>query len=189
VPDELVEEINKHIIMRHLFRIASIWAAVMLCLSCESKIDQLNDAVPEVSENPRKGWFPLAEKSQASRIFLDETDFAVVKTAARLLSDDVEYSLDLEAGDNLVEIRTLPTLHIYEGRDARYAASLDGTVAEVFSIHTDDFSAEWRRNVLHGYSSRKLYVPMPEAGKRTLRISFLDPGIVLQEIRVNNITE
>ena len=101
----------------------------------------------------------------------------------------VEYSLDLEAGDNLVEIRTLPTLHIYEGRDARYAASLDGTVAEVFSIHTDDFSAEWRRNVLHGYSSRKLYVPMPEAGKRTLRISFLDPGIVLQEIRVNNITE
>ena len=89
----------------------------------------------------------------------------------------------------MVEIRTLPTLHIYEGRDARYAASLDGTVAEVFSIHTDDFSAEWRRNVLHGYSSRKLYVPMPEAGKRTLRISFLDPGIVLQEIRVNNITE
>ena len=101
----------------------------------------------------------------------------------------VEYSLDLEAGDNMVEVRTLPTLHIYEGRDARYAASLDGTVAEVFSIHTDDFSAEWRRNVLHGYSSRKLYVPMPEAGKRTLRISFLDPGIVLQEIRVNNITE
>lgn len=37
----------------------------------------------------------------------------------------------------------LPTLHVYEGRDA-----------EMFSIHTDDFSAEWRRNVLHGYSTR-----------------------------------
>lgn len=98
----------------------------------------------------------------------------------------VEYMLDLEAGDNVIELRTLPTLHIYEGRDARYAASLDGGDAEVFSIHTDDFSAEWRRNVLHGYSSRKLHVNVPEPGQHRLRISFLDPGIVLQEIRINN---
>ena len=98
----------------------------------------------------------------------------------------VEYTLDLCAGDNTIELRTLPTLHVYEGREARYAASIDGSEAEVFSIHTDDFSAEWRRNVLHGYSTRKIHVCMPEEGKHTLRISFLDPGIVLQQIRVNN---
>ena len=98
----------------------------------------------------------------------------------------VEYTLDLSAGDNTIELRTLPTLHVYEGREARYAASIDGSEAEVFSIHTDDFSAEWRRNVLHGYSTRKIHVCMPEEGKHTLRISFLDPGIVLQQIRVNN---
>lgn len=98
----------------------------------------------------------------------------------------VEYTLDLSAGDNTIELRTLPTLHVYEGREARYAASIDGSEAEVFSIHTDDFSAEWRRNVLHGYSTRKIHVCMPEKGKHTLRISFLDPGIILQQIRVNN---
>jgi hypothetical protein len=98
----------------------------------------------------------------------------------------VEYTLDLKAGDNTIELRTLPTLHVYEGREARYAASIDGAEAEVFSIHTDDFSAEWRRNVLHGYSTRKIQVNMPEDGKHTLRISFLDPGIVLQQIRVSN---
>ena len=97
----------------------------------------------------------------------------------------VEYTLDLKAGDNIIELRTLPTLHVYEGREARYAASLDGADAEVFSIHTDDFSAEWRRNVLHGYSSRTMNVNMAKSGKHTLRISFLDPGIVLQEIRVD----
>ena len=97
----------------------------------------------------------------------------------------VEYTLDLKAGDNIIELRTLPTLHVYEGREARYAASLDGAEDEVFSIHTEDFSAEWRRNVLHGYSSRTMNVNMVKGGKHTLRISFLDPGIVLQEIRVD----
>ncbi len=101
----------------------------------------------------------------------------------------VEYEVRLEAGDNVIEIRTLPTLHIYEGRDARYAASLDGREAEVFSIHTDDFSAEWRRNVLHGYSTRKLDVNVDEAGRHRLRIYFLDPGIVLQEIRIHTSAE
>lgn len=99
----------------------------------------------------------------------------------------VEYAIDLEEGENVIEIRTLPTLHIYEGRDARYAASLDEGNTEVFSIHTDDFSAEWRRNVLHGYSSRKMNATVPESGQHRLRIYFLDPGIVLQEIRVRTI--
>ena len=101
----------------------------------------------------------------------------------------VEYEVELEAGDNVIEIRTLPTLHIYEGRDARYAASLDGREAEVFSIHTDDFSAEWRRNVLHGYSTRKFDVNVDEADRHRLRIYFLDPGIVLQEIRIHTSAE
>lgn len=97
----------------------------------------------------------------------------------------VEYELALKAGDNIIEIRTLPTLHIYEGRDARYAVSLDDKQAEIFSIHTDDFSSEWRWNVLRGYSSRKIRVNVKDDGVKRLRFYFLDPGIVLQEIRVN----
>ncbi len=40
----------------------------------------------------------------------------------------VEYEVDLQPGDEFIEIRTLPTLHIYDGRDARYAVQL-GTSA------------------------------------------------------------
>ena len=99
----------------------------------------------------------------------------------------VEYEIDLAAGNSRIEVRTLPTLHVYEGRDARYAVQLDDNDAEVFSIHTEDFSAEWRKNVLQGYSFRRTETQNTESGKHRLRIYFLDPGIVLQEIRIKTL--
>lgn len=103
----------------------------------------------------------------------------------------VEYELDIKDGDSAIEIRTLPTLRVYEGRDARYAVEVMKSTnheidkspsPQVFSIHTGDFTAEWRWNVLCGYSSRTVKVAEPGAHK--VRIYFLDPGIVLQEILV-----
>jgi len=94
----------------------------------------------------------------------------------------VEYDLDLQPGDSRIEIRTLPTLHVYEGRDAHYAVQLGDGAPEVFSIHAGDFTAEWRRNVLRGYASRS--TPASQSGPQRLRIYLLDPGIVLQEILI-----
>ena len=96
----------------------------------------------------------------------------------------VEYEIEVPAGNCRIEVRTLPTLRVYEGREARYAAQWDNQEPQVYSIHTDDFSAEWRWNVLRGYSFRSFPVQNKQAGKHTLRISFLDPGIVLQQILV-----
>ncbi len=95
-----------------------------------------------------------------------------------------DYNLNLKAGKNLIELRTLPTLHIYEGRDARFAVKVGDNVPEAFSIHADDFSAEWRWNVLRGYASRTVEVEVAETGTQKLRFYFMDPGIVLQEIHV-----
>lgn len=96
----------------------------------------------------------------------------------------VEYEIDLHENDDTLEIRTLPTLHIYEGREARYAVQTGGCKPQVFSIHADDFTAEWRLNVLRGYSSRKLNIPSHLKGTQKIRIYLLDPGITLQEILV-----
>ena len=96
----------------------------------------------------------------------------------------VEYELDLYDGDTTIEVRTLPTLHLYEGRDARYAVQLGDTVPQVFSIQTEDFTAEWRSNVLRGYASRSLSVAA--TGRQRLRIYLLDPGIVLQEVLIHS---
>ncbi len=95
-----------------------------------------------------------------------------------------EYVIDLTGEEQTIEIRTLPTLHVYEGRDARYAVQLDDQEPQVFSIHAQDFTAEWRCNVLRGYASRTVAIPPGTKGPRRLRISLLDPGIVLQELLV-----
>ena len=94
----------------------------------------------------------------------------------------VEYTVELQENDSKIEIRTLPTLHVYEGRDARYAVRLGDAAPTVFSIHEGDFTSEWRLNVLRGYASRTIDIPSSSAGKQTVRIYFLDPGIVLQDI-------
>ena len=97
----------------------------------------------------------------------------------------VEYDVTLCEGDSTIEVRTLPTLHVYEGREARYAIQIGDTAPRVFSIHTSDFSAEWRYNVLHGYSSRSVSIPSGCSGAQKVRIWLLDPGIVLQEILIH----
>ena len=96
----------------------------------------------------------------------------------------VDYTIDLQENDKSIEIRTLPTLHVYEGRDARYAVQLGDGEPQVFSIHAGDFTAEWRWNVLRGYASRSIAVPSGCKGEQKLRIYLLDPGIVLQEVLV-----
>ena len=97
----------------------------------------------------------------------------------------IEYEIELQEGTHTIEIRTLPTLHVYEGRDARYAVQFAGDKPQIYSIHTGDFTAEWRWNVLRGYSTRKLDVTVEKSGTQKLRFFFLDPGIVLQEIRID----
>lgn len=52
------------------------------------------------------------------------------------------------------------------------------------AVHADDFTAEWRLNVLRGYSTRSVSLPSGMSGKQKVRVYFLDPGIVLQEILV-----
>ena len=93
----------------------------------------------------------------------------------------LEYSLPETDEDCMLEIRTLPTLRIYEGRDARYAVAIDGEAPKVFSIHEGDYTSEWRWNVLRGYTRR--FVPL-SAGAKKARVYLLDPGITLQEVIV-----
>ena len=96
----------------------------------------------------------------------------------------VEYEVDMLPSDSIIEIRTLPTLHVHDGRDARYAVPLGDGAPTVFSIHANDFTAEWRCNVLRGYASRN--IPIASSGRQRLRIYLLDPGIVIQELLIHS---
>ncbi len=102
----------------------------------------------------------------------------------------VEYMLNILPTDKTIEVRTLPTLHVYGassgmGRDARFAILMGQATPQVFSIHANDFTAEWRWNVLRGYASRCITIPPGCNGLQRLRVYLLDPGITLQEVLVN----
>lgn len=144
----------------------------LLCACSSSTGEQAE--FPAVSQLAKAGDFPLFDQNQLTTICLSEKDYPVVGITARMLADDASQ----------IEVRTLPTLHIYEGRDARYAVQLDDAPAEVFSIHEGDFTSEWRCNVLRGYATRSIYLNNVSAGLHTLRVYLLDPGIALQEILV-----
>ena len=94
----------------------------------------------------------------------------------------VEYSLQLKAGENKIEVRGMPTQRIYQGRDVRYAVSINGAKPQVISIQSDEFTAEWQRNVLRGYTSNTIDYHAPKDGSYDVRIYLLDPGVALQEI-------
>lgn len=96
----------------------------------------------------------------------------------------VEYKIELPQGASHIDVLTLPTLRVYQGRDARYAVQVDDNPAQIFSIHEGDFTSEWRLNVLRGYALRSVPLDSSVALRHTVRVYLLDPGIVLQEIRV-----
>ena len=95
----------------------------------------------------------------------------------------IEYRIDIPENAKSVEVRTLPTLHVYEGRNARFAVQIDDSKAEEFSIHEGDFTSEWRLNVLRGFATRMVGID-GITGQHTIRVYMFDPGIVLQEILV-----
>ena len=99
----------------------------------------------------------------------------------------IDYEIELLPTDSLIEIRTLPTLHVYDGCDARYAVQIGDEAPTVFSIHANDFTAEWRWNVLRGYASRSIAIATSGRRQRQrLRIYLLDPGVVIEELLVHS---
>ena len=97
----------------------------------------------------------------------------------------VKYEVEVGSEGGELEIRTLPTLRVYAGRQARYAVSIDGHQPQVFSIHEGDYTSEWRWNVLRGYTRRFLPLKPNASGWHTVQIYLMDPGIVLEEICIH----
>jgi hypothetical protein len=53
-------------------------------------------------------------------------------------------------------------------------------------IKTFGRSEEWKQNVLRNRAERKIAMPFLEAGKHTLKIYAVDPGVMLDEIRIDS---
>ena len=94
-----------------------------------------------------------------------------------------EYAIPVSAGTNKIQLRCLPTFPINTNYDLRLAVSIDGAAPTIHSLKTVAQQGKWNTTVLQGYNDVAINYQSDREKTVTLRISFLDPGLVLSEIR------
>ncbi|MCU7550644.1 glycosyl hydrolase 115 family protein [Chitinophagaceae bacterium LB-8] len=84
-----------------------------------------------------------------------------------------------------VNVFTLPTHPLNNKFSMRYAVSVDNGPVKVVDFRTFGRSEEWKQNVLSNRAGRKIQLPFLDKGNHTLRIYCVDPGVTLDEIRID----
>lgn len=97
----------------------------------------------------------------------------------------VEYDVEFESsGVFNVQLLLAPTLNFNGNKGLRYAVSFDGEPEQIvnFNGHYRGELGRWQaEHIIKSETKHKIYAP----GKQTLRIRFLDPGIVLEKILID----
>ena len=86
-------------------------------------------------------------------------------------------------------MRFLPNHPINADYDLRVAYSIEETAPKTESIKATATSRQWGINVLRGYASVTTIFNAEDKDDITLRVSFLDPSIVLCDIKVTFVSE
>ena len=97
---------------------------------------------------------------------------------------ELTYSFDSSAGECGVNSLFVPTHRINQGMTLKYAISVDGDDYQVININSESMSNTWRGNVLQGYSKGTTSHKLSGAGKHTIKLKILDPGMVFTEFRI-----
>jgi hypothetical protein len=98
----------------------------------------------------------------------------------------VEYDFYSFSADNpSVTVFALPTHPVNNNYNVRYAISIDDGPLKTVDIRTFDRSEEWKQNVLRNRAERKIEMPFLPAGKHILKVYCVDPGVILDEIRID----
>ena len=84
-----------------------------------------------------------------------------------------------------VTVFTLPTHPLNNKYSMRYAVSVDDGPLTIVDFKTAGRSEEWKRNVLSNRAERTIKLPFLNKGAHTLRIYCIDPGVMLDEIRIH----
>jgi hypothetical protein len=84
-----------------------------------------------------------------------------------------------------ITVYTLPTHPINNHYNMRYAVSIDDGPLKIVDFKTVGRSEEWKQNVLRNRAEKKIDMPHLNAGKHKLKIYCIDPGVILDEIRID----
>ncbi|MES2440175.1 MAG: glycosyl hydrolase 115 family protein [Verrucomicrobiota bacterium] len=111
---------------------------------------------------------------------------ALLPTTAEIPPSAVmEYDFTaLKEGPAKVLVYCIPTHALRPGMKLRYSASIDAGPAAIVDIDTAEFSKPWAENVLRGAAIGTTDAQLT-AGRHTLKIRPLDPGVVFDKIVID----
>lgn len=98
----------------------------------------------------------------------------------------VEYEIPVKKGDNTITVMCVPSFPLNKDYRLRYSISIDGGKSETKKVDAEVGSDTWSKNVLLGYTTTTAshYVAKQD-GKVLVRVGMLDPGLVIQGIKVS----
>jgi len=96
----------------------------------------------------------------------------------------LEYDIPVKAGVNTISVRCLPTFPVNTSYDLRVALTVDGGSAKTISLKTVAMEGKWNQTVLQGYNDATVEYTATEDKTIKVKVSLLDPGVVVSDIRV-----
>lgn len=93
-----------------------------------------------------------------------------------------EYTVPVQEGLNVIQVRCLPTFPINTSYDLRAAISVDGGTPAIISVKTTAMSATWDETVAQGYFPAAVHFRSDKDCDVTVRIHFMDPGLTVSAV-------
>lgn len=84
-----------------------------------------------------------------------------------------------------VTVMALPTHPVNNNFGVRYALAIDNGPIKIVDVKTFGRSEQWKQDVLRNRAEQKIQMPFLSVGDHTLKIYSVDPGVMLDEIRID----
>lgn len=94
----------------------------------------------------------------------------------------VEYTVPVQKGLNVIQVRCLPTFRLNTSYDLRTAIAVEGQTPTVISIKQTERTEAWDETVAQGYIPAAVHYTSMEAGTVSVRVHFMDPGLCVSAI-------
>ncbi|AYD48294.1 glycosyl hydrolase 115 family protein [Arachidicoccus soli] len=98
----------------------------------------------------------------------------------------LEYKFYVEkVGNARINICTVPTFPVYQKADVRVGISLDNTAIQEKSFATREWDNTWKNNVIRNQAYCVFKFFKLVKGWHTMRLYALDPGVILDQIKID----
>lgn len=95
-----------------------------------------------------------------------------------------EYRFSLKPGSYKLVLKCLPTHAIHKGRNLGLAVSVNNSAAQFLDIDNPQEDVKWKKDILRGYTEAAMPLAISKGGIAVIRVYFLDTGLVLSKVDI-----